>query len=176
MLSEGVTWQMPVRHRLWLTYDWDDNEGKDVDFVVSELEAAGLTVLLDRTKLKAGLRLWDQIGAHITDPETHGWCIFATQNSLGNEKCMEELSYALDRALNDRGRDFPIIAILPVDVSEELIPEPVKVRLNVFLTDEHWTERVVAAVEGRIPVVALHRGAVLLQSSHFCCGVASICP
>lgn len=95
---------MQVRHRLWLTYDWDDNEGKDVDFVVSELEAAGLIVLLDRTKLKAGLRLWDQIGAHISDPKTHGWCIFATQNSLGNEKCREELSYALDRALNDRGQ------------------------------------------------------------------------
>ena len=45
---------------LWVTYAWADNRDNDVDFVVQELSAAGLTVKLDRWNIVAGRRLWDQ--------------------------------------------------------------------------------------------------------------------
>ena len=40
-----------------ITYAWADNQSGDVDFIVQELEAAGVKVKIDRWNVKAGLRL-----------------------------------------------------------------------------------------------------------------------
>ena len=37
--------------------------------------------------------------------------LIATNNSLASEPCKEEFAYALDRALNGRGQDFPVIVL-----------------------------------------------------------------
>ena len=86
--------------KLWITYAWKDNEQSDVDFVVQQLKRAGMDVQIDRFALGAGRRLWEQIGAKITNPnESDAWAIYATENSLASEPCKEELAIALDRAL-----------------------------------------------------------------------------
>src|SRR5689334_16947999 len=96
---------------IWITYCWEDNKNRDVDFLAQELQAAGLTVKLDRWTLGAGKRLWEQIEKHIQDSkESDAWLIYATQNSLGSQACREEFSYALDRALQSRTETFPVIA------------------------------------------------------------------
>ena len=65
-----------------------------------ELQREGITVHLDRWKLQAGQRLWEQIEHLIQDPaQSDAWLIVATQSSLGSEPCKEEFYYALDRAL-----------------------------------------------------------------------------
>lgn len=139
---------------IWITYAWDDNEDGDVDFTAHELIRAGLDVKLDRWNLSAGKRLWEQIEAFIQNPlKSDGWLLYATQASLGSEKCKEEFAYALDRTLEQRGRDFPIIALFPASVDNELIPAGIKTRLFVSITDPDWKERIVAAVEGRQPAV-----------------------
>ena len=139
---------------VWLTYAWQDNQDGDVDFVAQELIASGLTVKLDRWNLKAGLRLWEQIGEHISNPElSDAWLLYATQNSLGSEACKEEFAYALERALNERGAAFPVIALFPSSVERELIPPGIRARLFVSLTDPVWKERIKAAAEGRPPAI-----------------------
>jgi len=138
---------------VWITYAWDDNKYRDVDFVAQELVRAGLEVKLDRWNLGAGKRLWEQIEHFIQDPSlSDGWVLYATQISLGNEKCKEEFAYAMDRALGKRGGDFPIIALFPASVDTELIPAGIKIRLFVNITDPDWKERVVAAVQRRAPL------------------------
>ena len=103
-----------TKPKLWLTYAWKDNEDAQVDHVYHELIDAGLDVRLDRTQLTVGQRLWPQIDAGITDPEKcDGWAIYATKKSLESEPCLEEIAYALDRALRKRETDFPIIGIFP---------------------------------------------------------------
>jgi hypothetical protein len=135
---------------LWLTYSWDDNKSRDVDYLAQELESVGLTVKLDRWNLQAGRRLWEQIADFIQSPEQSDcWAIYATQASLGSEPCQEEFAYALDRALSSRGQAYPVIGIFAGPVDHSLIPAGIRTRLFVSTTDPDWKERIVAAAEGR---------------------------
>jgi hypothetical protein len=145
-------WRRDVADKkvLWLTYAWADNKQQDVDFIAQEIEAAGLTVKLDRWNIQAGKRLWDQIAEFIQSPsQCDAWAIVATQASLGSEPCKEEYAYALDRALNQRGATFPVVGIFPSSVDAGLIPPGLRTRLYVSLRDPDWKERIVAATEGR---------------------------
>ena len=132
---------------LWITYAWLDNEDNDVDFIVSELTKAGLDVRIDRIRLLAGKRLWDQIDQNIADPDLNAWAIYVTENSLKSEPCLEELSYALDRALRSKDGSFKIIGIFPSLVDRKLIPSAIATRRYVNLKEVDWKERIVAAVK-----------------------------
>ena len=141
--------------RIWITYAWDDNLNKDVDFIAQELTSAGLTIKLDRWNLSAGKPLWEQIARFITESsESDAWLLIATQNSLGSKACKEEFAYALDRALSTRGEDFPIIALFPSHVDSSLIPPGIKTRLYLSIEDSDWKEQIKAAAEGRAPNIA----------------------
>jgi len=145
---------MPHKKSIWITYAWNDNVDGDVDFAAQELIRKGVNVKLDRWNLTAGKRLWEQIETYIQDPsQSDGWLLYATQASLGSQKCKEEFAYALERALEQRSSDFPIIALFPASVDNELIPVGIKIRLFVSIADPDWKERIVAAIEGRQPVI-----------------------
>ena len=139
---------------IWLTYSWDDNKSGDVDFIAQELSHAGLQVKLDKSNIRAGMRLWEQIENFIQNPaESDAWCVYATAQSLGSEACKEEFAYALDRALATRGTEFPIIAISPGSVDHALLPAGIRTRLYVGTADPDWKERIVAAAENRAPAI-----------------------
>lgn len=139
---------------VWLTYAWDDNRADDVDYVAQELQSDIVRIKLDRWNIRAGKRLWEQIGTFISDPaESDAWMIYATQASLASQRCKEELAYALTRALEARTNEFPIIALFPSRVDAALIPPSIGVRLHVSITDPDWKERIRAAVERRDPVI-----------------------
>lgn len=142
----------------WLTYAWGDNKAGDVDFLAQELTQAGVDIRLDRWNLKAGRRLWEQIADFITNPkQSDAWLFYATQTSLGSEACKEEFAYALERAVQQRGREFPIIALFPATMDRELIPPGIRIRLYVSLAGPDWKERVVAGVEGRAPDIEIQK-------------------
>ena len=131
--------------KIWITYNWDDNQDGDVDFIAQELEQAGVEIKLDRWNISAGKRLWEQIEHFIVSP----WLLIATNNSLSSEPCKEEFAYALDRALNTRGKAYPVIALFIGSCDENLIPAGILTRLYVSITDPDWKDRIVAAAEGR---------------------------
>ncbi|MCJ7544236.1 MAG: toll/interleukin-1 receptor domain-containing protein [Phycisphaerae bacterium] len=135
-----------------MTYAWADNLNQDVDFIAQELRNTGLTVKMDRWNIGAGKRLWEQIADFIENPKaSDGWMILATDNSLSSEACKEELAYALDRAIGQRGDEYPLIALFLGPVNEALVPASIRARLHVSLVDPDWKERIVAAVERRAP-------------------------
>jgi len=136
--------------KLWITYAWADNKTQDVDFIAQQLRVAGLDVRLDRWDIATGEPLWPQIERFIQDPkESDAWLFFTTTNSLGSKPCREEYAYALDRALSNRDRDYPIIALVSDTVDGDLLPAGLRVRIYVSLTDPDWIERVVAGAEKR---------------------------
>lgn len=138
--------------KVWITYAWKDNVNGDVDFVAQELKDEGLDIRLDRWNLKAGERLWEQISEYIQNHnKSDCWLFFATQNSLNSEPCKEELAYALDRALEERGQQFPIIALTKPNVDHEMLPTSIKTRLYISLTDPDWKQRIKAAAERQEP-------------------------
>ena len=133
---------------VWITYAWSDNATNDIDFVAQELEAAGVTVKLDRWVLKAGERIWEELDRHIADAAMcDAWIIYATPASLGSEACREEIALALDRALAARTQAFPLITLFADAVDRTILPGNLRVRLCVSLHDGDWIER--AAAEGR---------------------------
>jgi len=139
---------------VWITYAWADNQDQDVDFIAQELQRVGLEVKLDRWNIKAGDRLWEQIDRFIqSEDESDAWILYATANSLGSEACKEEFAYALDRALDRRGRGYPVIGLFPGPVEEGLIPAGIRTRLYVSTSDPDWKERIRAAAEGRAPSI-----------------------
>lgn len=142
---------MDKANKVWLTYSWHDNKDKDVDFIVQELEDAGLEVHLDRRDIVAGIRLWDQIADKISDSKVcDAWVFLVSHNSLASEACREELAYALDRALDFRGENFPLIGLVYGPYTPDMqIPKALKVRLYVQMTDEQWKQRVVDGVAGK---------------------------
>ncbi len=144
---------MSTRPLFWITYAWDDDKGGDFSYLVQELRATGVEAIYDRVALIPGKLLWEQIGEKITKGSLDGWGYLVTPNSLFNRSCREELAYALNRALDAKGRDFPIIGLLK-DVKFEELPSPLKVRLCVSLADPNWKEAVKAGLQNRPPQVS----------------------
>lgn len=137
--------------KLWLTYAWKDNEDLDIDFIVKELDKQDIDLKFDRRNLVPGQRLWSQIGGHITDPDQcDAWGIVLTANSLRSEACVEELSYALDRALKSGEEGFPVFALLH-GISPSQLPPALKIRLCIALENNDWAKQVVSAVNKAAP-------------------------
>lgn len=138
--------------KLWITYAWKDNEDKDIDFIIHELDKLnGIEVKFDRRNLIPGQRLWQQIGGFITDPnECNAWGVVLTKNSLQSQSCIEELSYALDRALSINTDTFPIFALLH-NITPSELPPALKIRLCIPLENNEWQNLVKAAVEKKSP-------------------------
>ncbi len=132
--------------KLWLTYAWKDNEDQDLDYIVQELDKLDLEVKFDRRNLIPGQRLWDQIGTQITDPDQcEAWGILLTSNSLKSGPCIEELAYALDRAIEAKGGHFPMFALMTDSITSKDLPPSLKVRLCIPLTNNDWKKQVEAS-------------------------------
>lgn len=135
---------------LWITYAWSDNDEGDFDFLVQKLAEVGVDAKYDKIALVPGRRLWQQIGNAISSDSLSGWAYLITPSSLASQACQEELSYALHRALQARGDEFPLIGMLH-GVSICDVPVALRVRVCVNLASPDWLEEVRAGVAGIPP-------------------------
>jgi len=134
--------------KLWVTYAWKDNEELDVDFILQELGRVGLDIRFDRRQLITGQPLWPQIEQQITNPtNSDAWALIVSKHSLESAPCREELNYALDRAMRERGTNYPVIGIFVEQIDEILIPAAIRTRLYVDIASRDWLERVRSGVE-----------------------------
>lgn len=130
--------------KLWITYAWKDNEDGNFDYFMQELSNFGIPTEYDKIAIIPGQRLWTQIADKINSPETTGWAYLITPNSLASEPCLEELYYALNRTLETKSKNFPIIGIVTNGVSFNDVPKALKIRLCVSLTSPNWKEQIKA--------------------------------
>lgn len=135
---------------LWITYAWADNDEGDFDYLVQELDRAGIPALCDKIALIPGRRLWLQIADKISGGTLSGWAYLLTPASLQSTACREELTYALQRALETQGEEFPLIGLLH-QVSMRDVPLALRVRLCVNLANPDWIEEIRAGVVGQPP-------------------------
>jgi hypothetical protein len=135
---------------LWLTYAWSDNDEGDFDYLVQQLESNGIPTIYDKISLLPGRKLWKQIADKIEKGSLSAWAYLITPNSLSSAACQEELAYALQRAINTRGEEFPLIGLLH-KVSIRDVPLTLRVRLCVNLANPDWIEEVRAGFEGIPP-------------------------
>jgi hypothetical protein len=136
--------------RLWVTYARSDDAEGDFSYLVQELKGVNVTATYDRVALVPGRSIWDRIAERITKDPIDGWAYLLTPRSLESDRCREELDYALNRALDTKGRTFPLIGLLH-DVQIDDLPPPLKVRLCVNLADPEWKDQVRAGLDGKAP-------------------------
>lgn len=158
---------------LWLSYAWKDNTGRDVDFVIQELQKAGLDVRYDRVEVVAGQRLWTQIDKAIRE-KADGWALYATLESLKSEPCQEEIAYALDRALREGPKGFPLFGIFPRSLDRALVPSGLATRLHVDLKDPQWAERIAEGLSGRALDAAIEPVLPFVATKHIVLGKAVV--
>lgn len=141
---------MFVANLLWITYAWVDNDEGDFDFLVQELGRNDIPALYDKIALVPGRRLWSQIADKISHEPLAGWAYLVTPNSISSNACQEELAYALQRALDTKGEQFPLIGLLH-GVSIRDVPLALRVRLCVNVKNPDWVEEIRAAILGQPP-------------------------
>ena len=135
---------------IWITYAWLDNDEGDFDDLMQELERAGISAIYDKVALIPGRRLWAQIADKISTALLSGWAYLVTPNSLISSACQEELAYALQRTLDAKGDEFPLIGLLH-NVSIRDVPTTLRVRLCVNLANPDWIEEIRAGIQGEPP-------------------------
>jgi hypothetical protein len=140
------------RPKIWLSYAWVDNEQGDFNYLVQELANVGVEAKYDRVSLIPGQILWDQIGRHITEGDIDGWGYLITPNSINNRKCRDELYYALQRALEVKGQEFPLIGVVH-NVKFADVPPALSIRLCIDLASPNWKEQIKAGLQQRPPQV-----------------------
>jgi len=132
---------------IWITYSWKDNDEGNFDYLVQELRNFGIDTKYDKVALIPGQRLWTQIADKIKDINTKGWAYLITPESLKSESCLEELYYALDRALESKDNKFPLIGLVVNGVSFNDVPTALKIRLCISLSSPNWKEQIKAGIE-----------------------------
>jgi hypothetical protein len=132
--------------KLWLTYAWKDNEEGNFDYLIQELIKSGIPTEYDKIAIVPGQRLWSQIAEKINSPEITAWAYLITPNSINSEACLEELYYALNRALEAKATDFPLIGLITNTISFNDVPPALKIRLCISLTSPNWQEEIKAGL------------------------------
>jgi hypothetical protein len=138
--------------KLWITYAWNDNKEGDFDYLVQELRRVGIVAEFDRVALVPGQRLWEQISDRITNGNIDGWAYLITNNSINSQPCLEELEYAVNRAVATKAGNFPLIGLIH-NVSFSDVPVSLKARLCVPLANPDWVEQVTAGLQLRAPYI-----------------------
>ena len=150
---------------LWITYAWSDNDEGDFDYLVQELGRNSVPALYDKIALVPGRRRWAQIAKKIEEEPLSGRAYLVTPHSLSSEACQEELAYALQRALESKGEEFPLIGLLH-QVSIGDVPLALRVRLCVNLANPDWIEELRAGVLGQPPRRATEQQSNLVVKVH----------
>ena len=95
--------------------------------------------------------IWDEICRAIENPEIDGFAFYTTPAWLNSEACAEELNLAFSNCMTARGRDFPLIAIVPKDLDTNSLPLILRSRLFVKTIDPNWFGVVRHALDGTPP-------------------------
>lgn len=164
-MNQGKASSNEVTNPLWITYSWADNDEGDFDYLIQELEKAGIPAIYDKIALVPGRKLWSQIARKITEEPLSGWAYLITPQSLSSAACQEELGYALQRALETQGEEFSLIGLLH-QVSIRDVPLALRIRLCVNLANPDWVEEIRAATLGHPPRILPQEQSPLVVKIH----------
>lgn len=80
---------MPVA---WISYEWADNQYRDVDFVAQELQRVGLQVRLKQWDLSGSQPLREQVEPFVSQIcQSNCWILIAAKGGLQQNAGNEEL-------------------------------------------------------------------------------------
>jgi hypothetical protein len=154
---------------LWITYAWTQREEADFSYLVSQLKEAGIQATYDAVEILPELHLDEWAERRTASLEIDGWAYILTSMSTTRRHCADELIGALERIIQRRGTDFPLIGLLH-GVAMQSLPPALKVRPCYYLTDSGWKQQVAAALKNRAKRESTREETRFLWAVHPCYG------
>lgn len=130
---------------VWITYPWIDFPETEFGGQVRQFTGGEVEAVYDSVRMMAEISLWDQLSAKILEKDIRGWGFIVTPRSLMRKRWVEELRATVAKVLKERGMEFPVLALLH-GVKEEDLPEPLRVRFCIPLSDPSWRQMVSSAL------------------------------
>ena len=134
--------------RLWISYPWINKEEKDFAYLVGQLKGAGIDATYDSLQLLPDARLSERAMQRLLSIGFDGWVYILTHQCLTRKICSDEITKAIDHALQRMGPDFPMIGLL-YGISIQHVPPQLRTKPCVSLSDSDWKHQISAACRHR---------------------------
>ncbi len=140
------------RRQVWVSYLWTTGEERDLKFLFSPLNGLDIDTKYESVRLIPETRLWQRVLQSLTNMEFDGWLYVLTHQIATRGACAEELLEAIDKALQDKGTDFPMIGLL-YGVSAQQVPLGLRMRPCLSVGDPDWKHRLAQSLLPRVPTL-----------------------
>jgi hypothetical protein len=129
------------RLRLWISYPWINKEERDFTFLVAQLKEAHFDSIYDSLQLLPDKHLWERTVQRLASIGFDGWLYILTHQCFTRRIFADELNTAIERALKQKGPDFPVVGLL-YGISTQHVPLALRVRPCVSLGDADWKQQI----------------------------------
>jgi hypothetical protein len=136
--------------RLWISYPWMNREERDFTYLVSQLKDLHIEATYDSLQLQPNTHLWERTVQRLRGIGFDGWLYILTHQCLTRKACTDELTTAIDRALQHMGPRFPIVGLM-YGIGALQVPPMLRVRPCISLTDPNWKQQICDLLKFQAP-------------------------
>jgi len=143
--------------RLWISYPWISREERDFAYLVSQLKDAHIEATYDSLQLLPNRHLWERTVQRLLSVGFDGWLYILTHQCFTRKTCTDELTAAINQAVQHMGPDFPMVGLM-YDIATQQVPLMLRVRPCISLADPNWKQRICDVLKCHTP--RAQRGAI----------------
>ncbi len=144
-MAEG---QQVGRLCLWISYPWINKEERDFTYLVEQLKSADIRAVYDSFQLMPDAHLWERAAQRLASVGFDGWLYILTHQCFTRRTCTDELTAALDQALQRMGPDYPMIGLL-YGIAAQHVPPMLRVRPCISLSNPDWKQQLLSMIGKR---------------------------
>jgi hypothetical protein len=136
--------------RLWISYPWIDREERDFAYIISQLKDMQIEAAYDSLQLQPNTHLWERTIQRLRGIGFDGWLYILTHQCLTRRTCIDELTTAIDRALEHMGPGFPMVGLM-YGIGAQQVPPMLRARPCISLADPSWKQQISNILKYREP-------------------------
>jgi len=137
--------------RLWISYPWISREERDFGYLVSQLKDAHIEATYDSLQLLPDRHLWERAVQRLLSVGMDGWLYILTHQCFTRRACTDELTAAINRAVQHMGPGFPMVGLL-YDIASQQVPPMLRVRPCISLADPNWKQQIADVLKCHTPM------------------------
>jgi hypothetical protein len=138
--------------RLWISYPWIDREERDFTYLVSQLKDSHIEATYDSFQLLPNTHLWERTVQRLRGIGFDGWLYILTHQCFTRRTCTDELTAAINQALQHLGPGFPMAGLM-YGIGTQQVPPMLRVRPCVSLTDPNWKQQISEVLKCHTPQI-----------------------
>lgn len=131
--------------RLWISYPWVSKEERDFTYLVKQLKDANIEAVYDSLQLQADMAFGERTVQRLLSIGFDGWLYILTHQCFTRKVFTNELTAAIDKAVQKMGPKFPMIGLL-YGIASQQVPPMLRVRPCISLGDPNWKRQITEAI------------------------------